>query len=92
VQVHYDEGVAIHIGPEPCVGVRKDGDEASVWRARPGGPDVPRAGRGGPPAQARHQDWGGALSGSSLVRVLKGGSPKKDAPASGGQGICRVGY
>jgi hypothetical protein len=25
VQVHYDEGVAIHIGPEPCVGVRKDG-------------------------------------------------------------------
>ena len=30
VQVHHDEGVAIHIGPEPCVGVRKDGDEASV--------------------------------------------------------------
>jgi hypothetical protein len=30
VQVHYDEGVAIHIGPEPCVGVRKDADEASV--------------------------------------------------------------
>src|SRR5258708_40239849 len=26
----YDEGVAIHIGPEPCVGVRKDADEASV--------------------------------------------------------------
>src|SRR4026208_360298 len=30
VQVHYEEGVAIHIGPEPCVGVRKDADEASV--------------------------------------------------------------
>jgi hypothetical protein len=30
VQVHYDEGVAIHIGPKPCVGVREDGDEASV--------------------------------------------------------------
>ena len=30
VQVHYDEGVAIHIDPEPCVGVREDGDEASV--------------------------------------------------------------
>jgi hypothetical protein len=29
VKVHYDEGVAIHIGPEPCVGVREDGDEAS---------------------------------------------------------------
>ena len=30
MRVHYDEGVAIHIGPEPCVGVREDGDEASV--------------------------------------------------------------
>jgi hypothetical protein len=30
VQVHYDEGVAIYIDPEPCVGVREDGDEASV--------------------------------------------------------------
>jgi hypothetical protein len=30
VQVHYDEGVAIHIGPEPCVAVRKGRDEASV--------------------------------------------------------------
>ena len=28
MQVHY--GVAIHIGPEPCVGVREDTDEASV--------------------------------------------------------------
>jgi hypothetical protein len=30
VQVHYDEGVAIRIGPEPCVGVREDDNEASV--------------------------------------------------------------
>ena len=30
MQVHYDEGVAIYIGPELCVGVREDGDEASV--------------------------------------------------------------
>jgi hypothetical protein len=30
VQVHYDEGVAIYIGPEPCVGVREGGDEASA--------------------------------------------------------------
>ena len=30
MQVHYDEGVAIYIDPEPCVGVREDGDEASV--------------------------------------------------------------
>ena len=30
MQVHYDEGVAIYIDPEPCVGVREDGDEASA--------------------------------------------------------------
>jgi hypothetical protein len=30
VQVRCDEGVAIHIGPEPCVVVREDDDEASV--------------------------------------------------------------
>jgi hypothetical protein len=30
MQVRYDEGVAIHIGPKPCVAVRKDGGEASV--------------------------------------------------------------
>ena len=30
VQVRYDEGIAIHIGPEPCVAVRKGGGEASV--------------------------------------------------------------
>jgi hypothetical protein len=30
VQVHYNEGVAIHIGPEPCAGVREDVCEASV--------------------------------------------------------------
>jgi hypothetical protein len=29
VQVHYDEGI-VYIGPETCVGVREDGDEASV--------------------------------------------------------------
>jgi hypothetical protein len=30
VQVHYDEGVAIHIGPEPCAGIREDVGEASA--------------------------------------------------------------
>jgi hypothetical protein len=30
VQVHYDEGVAIHIGPEPCVGAREGTGEASA--------------------------------------------------------------
>jgi hypothetical protein len=30
VQVHYDEGVADHIGPEPCGAIREGGGEASV--------------------------------------------------------------
>ena len=30
MQVHCDEGVAIHIGPEPCVHVRESMDEASA--------------------------------------------------------------
>ncbi len=30
MQVHYDEGVAIHIGPEPCVSAREGRGEASV--------------------------------------------------------------
>ena len=30
MQVHCDEGVAIHIGPEPCAFVRKGGSEASA--------------------------------------------------------------
>jgi len=30
VQVHCDEGVANHIGPEPCVGLREHVGEASA--------------------------------------------------------------
>ena len=30
MQVHYDEGIANHIGPEPCVGIREEVGEASV--------------------------------------------------------------
>lgn len=30
MEVHYDEGVAIHTGPEPCVAAREDGSEASA--------------------------------------------------------------
>ena len=30
MEVHYDEGVANHIGPEPCVAVREGGSEASA--------------------------------------------------------------
>ena len=34
MQVRYGEGVANHIGPEPCSVVRKDGGEASVGERR----------------------------------------------------------
>ncbi len=30
MKVHYSEGVAIHIGPEPCAGIREGVGEASV--------------------------------------------------------------
>jgi hypothetical protein len=30
VKVHYDEGIANHIDPEPCAGIREDVGEASV--------------------------------------------------------------
>ncbi len=30
MQVHCDEGVANHIGPEPCAGIREDTGEASA--------------------------------------------------------------
>ena len=30
MRVHYDEGLATHIGPEPCAGLREEVGEASV--------------------------------------------------------------
>lgn len=30
MKVHYDKGLATHIGPEPCAGIREDVGEASV--------------------------------------------------------------
>lgn len=30
MQVHYDKGLAIHIGPEPCAGIGEDVGEASA--------------------------------------------------------------
>lgn len=30
MKVHYDEGVATHIGPKPCAGIREGVGEASV--------------------------------------------------------------
>jgi hypothetical protein len=58
VQVHYDEGVAIYIGPEPCVGVREDGGEASVG-----------VGMGQPLSRESQSPGADALSGSAFRTV-----------------------
>ncbi len=34
MKVHCNEEVAIHIGPEPCMGIREDVGEASVGERR----------------------------------------------------------
>jgi hypothetical protein len=40
VQVHYDEGIANRIGPEPCAGIREDVGEASAGEPPPRKPGV----------------------------------------------------
>ncbi len=37
MRVHYDEGLANHIGREPCAGIREGVGEASVAQAALGG-------------------------------------------------------
>ena len=65
MQVHYDEGVAIHIGPEPCAGAREGVGEASAGECTgqplsrerpiiPGADAVPIRGR--PHGRARHRE------------------------------------
>ena len=47
MQVHCDEGIANHIGPEPCAGIREDAGEASAHAGVPvaaGGLWFPRGG------------------------------------------------
>jgi hypothetical protein len=44
VQVHCDEGVAAHIGPKPCAGIREDIGEASAGE-RAGQPGANRLAR-----------------------------------------------
>jgi hypothetical protein len=57
VQVHYDEGVAIHIGPEPCV-ARSRGVGRGTYR-----PAISKI--GDRPLECtpkmRHENWGQVL-------------------------------
>ena len=61
MQVHYGEGVAIRIGPEPCAVTREGGGEASVGEHS--GPPISAVGHGplrdrpnGPLAVGRFSD------------------------------------
>jgi hypothetical protein len=60
VQVHYDEGIANHIGPEPCAGIREDVGEASAGE------------RAGQPSSRDRKD----ISGADAVCVAEGNIPK----------------
>ena len=61
MQVLCDEGIAIHIGPEPCAGVREDVGEASV------------GGRAGQPLSRDRK----LLPGADAVCVAEGNTSKR---------------
>jgi hypothetical protein len=60
VQVHYDEGIANHIGPEPCAGIREDAGEASAGE------------RAGQPLSRDRK----VIPGADTVCVVEGNMPK----------------
>jgi hypothetical protein len=60
VQVHYDEGVATHIGPKPCAGLREDAGEASAGE------------RAGQPLSRDRK----LIPGADAVCVVEGNIPK----------------
>jgi hypothetical protein len=68
VQVHYDEGIANHIGPEPCAGIREDVGEASVGE------------RAGQPLSRDRK----LILGADAVCVAEGNTSKTQAPEPGG--------
>ena len=60
MQVHCDEGVAAHIGPEPCAGIREDVGEASAGE------------RAGQPLSRDRK----VIPGADTVRVVEGNMSK----------------
>jgi hypothetical protein len=71
VQVHYDEGVANHIGPEPCAGNREDVGEASVGE------------RAGQPLSRDRK----LIPGADAVCVAEGNMPKSANASAWGPGV-----
>lgn len=70
MQVHYDEDVASHIGPEPCAGIREGVGEASVGEHT--GQPLSRErvlSRVPTPSTVRKATWGGcAIASIRLAR------------------------
>ena len=62
MQVHCDEGIANHIGPEPCAGIREDVGEASAGV------------RAGQPLSHDRK----LIPGADAVRVAEGNMSKSD--------------
>jgi hypothetical protein len=71
VQVHYDEGVANHIGPEPCAGIREDVGEASAGE------------RAGQPLSRDRK----LIPGADAVCVAEGICPRAPTQALGRPGV-----
>jgi hypothetical protein len=61
VQVHHDEGIANHVGPEPCAGIREDAGEASAGE------------RAGQPLSRDRK----LILGADAVCVAEGNTPKR---------------
>jgi hypothetical protein len=77
VQVHYDEGVAIRIGPKPCAGIREGIGEASAGE------------RAGQPLSRE----AGAVCGKSARTDLCGGRSAMSVPTAnlGPETRCAIG-
>ena len=73
MQVHYDEGVAIHIGPEPCGVAREGAGEASAGE---------RAGR--PSSRER-----ATVPGADVVTVTEGHTSGRVSASARRPGVVR---
>jgi len=71
VQVHCDEGIANHIGPEPCAGIREDVGEASAGE------------RAGQPLSRDRK----LIPGADAVCVVEGNMSKSASAALGRPGV-----
>ena len=94
MKVHRDEGVATHIDPEPCVGIREDDGEASVGERtgqplsrenwiNPGANAVDNAEGTRASALPRALARPGVVGDPDIVRKLFGGNRKISRSACG---------